>query len=421
MAQLVFVPQQIKKAQLTQLSGWANLILKEVAYTNGWDLKGYRNASMAVPQWFIITTNGMIVDVEGFVPGILPPAVVPANFIFSAPQTVTSDTGERWRLYGRMLDGCEVITGTLELDDLNSADSKLASNAAKFGSTIGEALKVGSRAINWDVDYAVLGKSGEILYAAGAIPLRISPTSVLDGGLSETTLVLQGRTFLLYARDILGADGKRAGRVVIPMDITGENRAVRLVKWFNLVTLGLFFCATAITFTVSMVRRRISLAEAISNGETDTIEFKSSLRWDYMLKRPNSQLEQAVIKTITGFMNGEGGNLYIGVADDKSILGLQADYDTFSRNKGRDTFERHLREILANRIGKDRVNMNLLIDFPARAGQEVCHVRVTRAKQPVFIDEGPDKLTFYCRDGNATRAFNAREAAHYVARHFKVA
>jgi hypothetical protein len=321
-----------------------------------------------------------------------------------------------------MLDSGQVVIGTLELNDLNSADSKLASNAAKFGSTIGEALKVGSRAIDWDVDYTVLGKSGEILYAAGAIPLRIiSPTSALRGDLGGTTLVLQGRTYLLYARDIFGADGKRAGRVVIPMDITGENRAVRLVKWFNVVTLGLFFCATAITFTVSMVRRRIPLEEAIRTGETDTIEFKSSLRWDYALKKPNSQLEQAAIKTITGFMNGEGGNLYIGVADNKTILGLQADYDTFSRNKGRDSFERHLREILANRIGKDRVNMNLRIDFPVRGGQEVCHVRVTRARQPVFIDEGQDKLTFYCRDGNATRAFNAREAAHYVARHFKVA
>ena len=69
----------------------------------------------------------------------------------------------------------------------------------------------------------------------------------------------------------------------------------------------------------------------IRRGEDDSLEFKSSFRYDYRLQKVNKALEAVIMKTLAGFMNTQGGTLLIGVADDGSILGLENDFHTLSR------------------------------------------------------------------------------------------
>ena len=45
----------------------------------------------------------------------------------------------------------------------------------------------------------------------------------------------------------------------------------------------------------------------------------------------NRSLEEIVLKTIAGFLNGDGGTLLIGVTDDKQIIGLENDYKTLKK------------------------------------------------------------------------------------------
>ena len=87
--------------------------------------------------------------------------------------------------------------------------------------------------------------------------------------------------------------------------------------------------------------RGLTTEELISKGEGADLEFKSSLRWDTTTKTVNRTLEQVALKSIAAFNNGSGGQLLIGVRDDHSIHGLQADYDCLDGT--RDEFERHLR------------------------------------------------------------------------------
>ena len=72
--------------------------------------------------------------------------------------------------------------------------------------------------------------------------------------------------------------------------------------------------------------------ELILAGESDTVEFKSTLRYDLRTKEVNKKLEYVIAKTIAAFMNSEGGNLFIWVwIDNQNMLGLIDDMSTLSK------------------------------------------------------------------------------------------
>ena len=72
--------------------------------------------------------------------------------------------------------------------------------------------------------------------------------------------------------------------------------------------------------------KRRSAVELIRLGESKTVEFKSTLRWNLREgKKDPTVVTHAVLKTIAAFLNTEGGDLLIGVADDGSIVGTEPD------------------------------------------------------------------------------------------------
>ena len=89
----------------------------------------------------------------------------------------------------------------------------------------------------------------------------------------------------------------------------------------------------------------------IAAGESETLEFKSSLRWDRREDCVNKALEGVVVKTLAGFLNAAGGTLLIGVDDGGALVGLAADYATLKK-QDRDGFELHLQNILARDLGE---------------------------------------------------------------------
>ena len=93
-------------------------------------------------------------------------------------------------------------------------------------------------------------------------------------------------------------------------------------------------------------RLSTDLAELIGLGESETLEFKSSARWNYKAKQFDKKLEQMIVKTVCGFMNHDGGTLLIGVNDDGSPVGLQPDYGTLGAKGDRDGFELFLHQRL---------------------------------------------------------------------------
>ncbi len=158
------------------------------------------------------------------------------------------------------------------------------------------------------------------------------------------------------------------------------------------------------------------LLALISHGESATAEFKSTFKWDIKESRPNKSLEDVVLKTLAGFMNGEGGTLIIGVDDNGEVRGLENDYRILKK-KDRDGFEQAIMASVSARLGTDACQYLQLI-FHNLEGKDVCRIIARKSHRPIYIDDskGPK---FYLRTGVSTRELNVQEAVEYIATRWK--
>lgn len=154
----------------------------------------------------------------------------------------------------------------------------------------------------------------------------------------------------------------------------------------------------------------------MGEGESSTVEFKSSLRWDLRLERINRDLEKTVAKTVAGFLNSkEGGTLLIGVDDGGTPIGLSTDFQSL-RKHDRDGFELHFHQVMEKYLGASTWPY-LTITFHGIDGHDIFHVAVDASDHPVYVsDKGSS--TFYLRVGNSTKALSVDEAVEYVQHHW---
>ena len=165
----------------------------------------------------------------------------------------------------------------------------------------------------------------------------------------------------------------------------------------------------------------LTIEELIQEEESTHLEFKSSLRWDYVESKVNKSLEKVILKTIAAFNNADGGVLIIGVDDDGNALGLENDY--ISLLGDRDRFERHLLTIVSNEFSTGYASSNLSVNFHTINDNEICEIDVKRGDDPLFNnvrEKGGQKVEkFYIRRGNATSEIsNYSEVTQYIKERF---
>lgn len=154
----------------------------------------------------------------------------------------------------------------------------------------------------------------------------------------------------------------------------------------------------------------------ISQGENSTIEFKSSLRWDLKQEKINRSLEEVVLKTIAGFLNGDGGTLLIGVTDDKQIVGLENDYKTL-KNKNRDGFHQAITTLISSNFGTD-LCQNIQVFFHSVDNSDICRVIVAHSNRPAYLKHN-GRLKLFARTGVSTRELNVKETVEFVSTQWK--
>lgn len=106
--------------------------------------------------------------------------------------------------------------------------------------------------------------------------------------------------------------------------------------------------------------------------------------------RLNEPLKFSVIKTIAAFLNTDGGNLLIGVDDERKLVGLQGDYSLFRKGDSRDALENWLVTQLIDQFGKPATRL-YAISFHETSGQDVCRIEVQPSPEPVYVDEKSGK------------------------------
>jgi len=160
----------------------------------------------------------------------------------------------------------------------------------------------------------------------------------------------------------------------------------------------------------------VELKKLILIGENEKLEMKSTLRFDLRQNIVNKNLEFVIAKTVSAFLNSDGGTLIIGVDDDGNALGLDKDIETLSK-KDIDGFELHLRNIIKKYLGSN-FEKYLKVTFPTIDEKTICKVKILKSGKPVFAAfEGKDG--FYVRNGNSSIPKNREEQSEYEKLHWK--
>lgn len=161
---------------------------------------------------------------------------------------------------------------------------------------------------------------------------------------------------------------------------------------------------------------KVNIAQLITYGESEKLEFKSSFRWDLKTNTINKVNEKYIMKAIAGFLNADGGKLIIGVEDNGLIYGLASDFNTLKKNNT-DGFENHFNNVFNSMVGVEyRQYVTLL--FQTIEDKEVCLVLVEPSDTPVYL-KIDNKEDFYVRTGNATSPMNFSQAQAYRDAHWK--
>ena len=165
------------------------------------------------------------------------------------------------------------------------------------------------------------------------------------------------------------------------------------------------------------VRGHRDAEELIKRGESKTLEFKSTLRFSLKEDRQDDKgVTHAVLKTVAAFLNTEGGDLLIGVADDRSIVGIERD-----QLENDDKFMRHLAQVVRNGLG-DRAGTCIDPKTQIVEGKTVCVVSCQRSPEPVFLKwkglEASPGGDFFVRSGPGTVKLSPDSAKEYIRTRF---
>jgi hypothetical protein len=147
----------------------------------------------------------------------------------------------------------------------------------------------------------------------------------------------------------------------------------------------------------------------IREGESKTIEFKSTLSKNIRTNQKDKEIEKACLKTLVAFMNTDGGKLLIGVADKGNVSGIEEDF--FNSN---DDYLKHIHNLIRDNIGEQ---FYPLIDYKIVdvLEKKVLFVSCKKSNSPVYLGRDEE---FYVRTNPATDKLTGKKLVEYIRNHF---
>jgi hypothetical protein len=156
----------------------------------------------------------------------------------------------------------------------------------------------------------------------------------------------------------------------------------------------------------------LDIRSLIAQGEGETLEVKSSMRYDYKRNALNKdELGLEVARTVAGFMNHIGGVLIIGVGDDGQILGIEKDIETLTK-QSLDGFQLAFKDIVKRYLGIEHL-VHIHLFFETIGEHSVCALQMDASPVPVYVKVGDDN-EFYVRSMNSTIKFSLPQTVSYI-------
>ncbi|MEZ5146039.1 MAG: putative DNA binding domain-containing protein [Bacteroidales bacterium] len=204
---------------------------------------------------------------------------------------------------------------------------------------------------------------------------------------------------------------------------TGTIKATEPTLLFGLHGNDLFQkiqAETAIKVVVEMAKlissylttaQNTSTATLIENGESEFVEFKSTLRYNLHTNKFDKNIEHAALKTIAAFLNSAGGTLLVGVDDHKNLLGLEKD-----NFKDDDHMLLHLTKMIQERIGIKQTQFVRAI-IETKESLKILRIDVRPSTSPAYLEHNGEEY-LYVRTGPATTRMNVSEVYTYIKSRF---
>jgi hypothetical protein len=151
--------------------------------------------------------------------------------------------------------------------------------------------------------------------------------------------------------------------------------------------------------------------QLIKKGESEKLEFKTTLRTNLHTGEFDKKVELASLKTIVAFLNSEGGTLLIGVSDAGTILGIERDHF-----QNLDSFNLHFTNLLKEHIGNEYlpfINSELVL----LEDKNILKVECRKSNKPVFLKINKDE-EFYIRVGPASVCIRGSKLIDYIKHNF---
>lgn len=156
--------------------------------------------------------------------------------------------------------------------------------------------------------------------------------------------------------------------------------------------------------------------------ENDVKEFKSSIAFPAGDVTADIDKQLLIIsKTIAGFQNSNGGDLFLGVNDSGEVVGVQHDYpylnssnnDDFKYQPNKDGYELKIRNSVKYFLG-NTANSNLSLEFQKLDDKEYCIIHIKEVQKPIYLHN----IKLYQRAGNMTQLLKGDEITYFIEERF---
>lgn len=174
-------------------------------------------------------------------------------------------------------------------------------------------------------------------------------------------------------------------------------------------------------FELSANALRARVQGLIEADESGTVEFKSTARVNMHTQQRDPRMETAIVKSIAGLSNANGGTLLVGVEDEsRAIVGIETDYPTLGNKQNPDGWQLWLSDLTSHHISKPTA-ASLTISLTEIDGRTVAAIQVPPAHKPTFATTpDSDKSAFLVRINNSTRELEGSEMLEYQQKRWAV-
>lgn len=196
-------------------------------------------------------------------------------------------------------------------------------------------------------------------------------------------------------------------------------------RWIKIMTIAGAIFLAGLIMTVFLVRKYSSqlkdlpqqaikqssfiedIKTLVRAGESSNIEFKSTMRTNLNSGKAGKEIELAWLKTVSAFMNSDGGTILLGIKDNGDILGIEAD-----NFKNDDKCLLHCKSLLSTHIGAEFTRY-IHTKIGTVDDKDVVSIECERVRRPVFLKVGKNE-DFYIRSGPSSIKLTMSQMVKYL-------